>query len=514
MKVLAAVLAALVPAATQADRDRVAGIAGPSVVRLRNEDGHGSGMVLDEKGLILTNGHVVCSPLPYAIEVDHPGDRGRPAVFRQVSLVGFHPRYDLALVRLDPREHDVPLRAIRIAPRPAAAGDPVFAVGFPITQGGAKKTTTAGRLTSADRPWKSLGYYASSVEIWPGNSGGPLCDREGQALGVNTMVINDGKVVGLAIPLHDLRPDLFVPIHGRGKDPGAAAELLRAGDTFVDLGRRGNPAALHLAKEIYHHAIPYDFGNPDPYFKLGMLYRNTDNSSRAIPYLLRSLQMGPWPESRGDCYHELGVALASQRRAAEARVAWQEGLLKYPRECGAIWDDLAVYWHNEGNLLEAAYASQVALKIGCPRGDVMNQVYRKAREELEPGQAAELRERQQAIESRLNEMQADADRARRENRQFMTRDFEALLATVPGLQKEARGTDFAALGSGPAVPVPPIPEDELTARFIQAKIIVAREHWAGGKRERAIAILEDVVKSFARAPATEEARRLLGEWKR
>src|SRR5947207_12944392 len=78
----------------------------PSVVAIRNSEGHGSGMILDAKGLILTNAHVVCSPLPFHVQaLGTVAGQTRSLTFENVSFLGVHPEYDLALLQIDPAEH-------------------------------------------------------------------------------------------------------------------------------------------------------------------------------------------------------------------------------------------------------------------------------------------------------------------------------------------------------------------------------------------------------------------------
>jgi len=64
----------------------------PSVVAIRNDECAGSGMFIDDSGLILTNAHVACSPLPYRVHALATVKRVmKEVVFRKVAVLGFHP---------------------------------------------------------------------------------------------------------------------------------------------------------------------------------------------------------------------------------------------------------------------------------------------------------------------------------------------------------------------------------------------------------------------------------------
>jgi hypothetical protein len=183
----------------------------PSVVALTNDEGFGTGVLLNETGLILTNAHVVLSPRPFRVIVD--GETPEPVVFTRFTPLGLHPDYDLALVRIDPKEHPVRLVPAQIAPARAEAGARVFAIGFPADSGWPpRKTMTWGALASADRLLRdNRPYYQCTAAASPGNSGGPLIDSEGRVLGIVTYRWEGEKAPTLAIPLDNFRTKDFLP---------------------------------------------------------------------------------------------------------------------------------------------------------------------------------------------------------------------------------------------------------------------------------------------------------------
>ncbi|MEV6958857.1 trypsin-like peptidase domain-containing protein [Streptomyces sp. NPDC051207] len=178
--------------------DSVAGIAAralPSVVTLHvsgsEEQGTGTGFVLDGRGHILTNNHVV-EPAGSGGEITvtfHSGDTAR------AKIVGRDSGYDLAVVRVS---------GVRgLTPMPLGnsdnvqVGDPVVAIGAPFDLAG---TVTSGIISAKQRPITAGGEkgdgsdvsYVDALQtdapINPGNSGGPLLDTRGRVIGINSAI--------------------------------------------------------------------------------------------------------------------------------------------------------------------------------------------------------------------------------------------------------------------------------------------------------------------------------------
>ncbi|MEV5465354.1 trypsin-like peptidase domain-containing protein [Streptomyces griseoincarnatus] len=206
------------------DPDSVAGIAAqalPSVVTLHvsggGKAGTGTGFVLDDRGHILTNDHVV-EPAGKNGDITvtfHSGDTA------EATVVGRDSGYDLAVVRV---------KGVRgLTPLPLGnsdnvqVGDPVVAIGAPFDLAG---TVTSGIISARERPITAGGEngdgsdvsYVDALQtdapINPGNSGGPLLDGKGRVVGINSAIRSaDGGLdpeggqsgsigLGFAIPIN------------------------------------------------------------------------------------------------------------------------------------------------------------------------------------------------------------------------------------------------------------------------------------------------------------------------
>ncbi|MCU1661153.1 MAG: hypothetical protein QOI36_3160 [Pseudonocardiales bacterium] len=182
-------------------------------VRVGQEGGTGSGVVIDPAGYVLTNNHVIAPAAEASgaqIEaIFHDGTR-TPA-----QIVGRDPKTDLAVVKVQVAN---PVVATIGSSAGLAVGDGVLAIGSPL---GLVGTVTDGIVSALKRPVRldSSGTDASAVidaiqtdaAINPGNSGGPLVDSTGAVVGINTAIrslgAGEGGSIGLgfAIPIDEAR---------------------------------------------------------------------------------------------------------------------------------------------------------------------------------------------------------------------------------------------------------------------------------------------------------------------
>ena len=162
------------------------------------ERGQGSGVLIDDQGLVLTNAHVVERVDQVSITLAD-GDE------LDGSVIGTDPVTDLALVRL---ADGVRPKAAPIGDSEALeVGDWAIALGTPY---GLERTVTLGIVSSLHRDISSLGFSDKRLDliqtdaaINPGNSGGPLVNGRGEVIGINTLVRSGpGAGLGFAIPIN------------------------------------------------------------------------------------------------------------------------------------------------------------------------------------------------------------------------------------------------------------------------------------------------------------------------
>ena len=159
-------------------------------------NGMGTGVVVDERGYILTNYHVVKGLLKLEV-VAADGER-----YRDVELIRNDVATDLAILKIKPK---TPMKKIRMgrSERVELAED-VWAIGNPYGYGG---SITRGVVSALGRPLEvsdTLAYddvIQTDAAINPGNSGGPLINIDGEMIGLNAAVREEAENIAFAIPI-------------------------------------------------------------------------------------------------------------------------------------------------------------------------------------------------------------------------------------------------------------------------------------------------------------------------
>jgi len=160
--------------------------------------GQGSGFIVDSKGVVLTNAHVVDQADKVTVTL-------RDGRTFQGSVQGADEVTDLAVVKLDGVNGDLPVAILGDSDR-VQVGDWAIAVGNPL---GLDNTVTLGIVSTLKRssaevgvPNKRLDFIQTDAAINPGNSGGPLLNARGEVIGINTAIRADAMGIGFAIPIN------------------------------------------------------------------------------------------------------------------------------------------------------------------------------------------------------------------------------------------------------------------------------------------------------------------------
>ena len=167
----------------------------------------GSGFIVDARGYIITNNHVIDKADKIYVKLDsdpdNPTDHGHPA-----KVIGIDPETDIAVIKIDANQ---PLPTVKLGNSDGTqVGDWVLAIGSPFTL---SETVTAGIISAKNRSIDEPGpngarnqfqkFIQTDAAINPGNSGGPLVDMAGQVIGMNTAIYTQSmgsQGVGFAMP--------------------------------------------------------------------------------------------------------------------------------------------------------------------------------------------------------------------------------------------------------------------------------------------------------------------------
>jgi len=188
----------------------------------------GSGFIISPDGYILTNNHMVGGAETVTVQLAD----GRKAT---AEIVGADPQTDVAVVKIS--EKDLPYIELANS-NILAVGEWVIAIGSPF---GLSHTVTAGIVSAKGRSSIGVAAYEDFIQtdaaINFGNSGGPLLNLDGQAVGINTAIIGPGGNVGigLAIP-SNMAKDIYAQLKESG-------EVVRG-----FLGVQGNDVEVGMGK--------------------------------------------------------------------------------------------------------------------------------------------------------------------------------------------------------------------------------------------------------------------------
>ncbi len=188
--------------------------------------GGGSGFVVSDDGLVLTNAHVVAdTTAEYTIIMDHAEDSKLP-----IKVLARDPIHDIAILKIQQKSKRKGFPFIELGDSSQLElGESVLAVGYAL--GEFRNTVSTGVVsglsrfiqaqTGVEQQMERLrGLIQTDAAINPGNSGGPLVDMGGMVIGINTAVVFGAQSIGFAIPINNAKQDLMeLKEHGRIRQP-------------------------------------------------------------------------------------------------------------------------------------------------------------------------------------------------------------------------------------------------------------------------------------------------------
>jgi serine protease Do len=351
----------------------------------------GSGFIINAKGYVITNNHVVEG----ATEIRAKLDDGREY---DAQVVGRDPKTDVALLKLVPSGAEtIDLPIVYLGDSDALqVGDFVVAAGNPF---GLDHSVSLGIVSAKERvigagPYDD--FIQTDAAINPGNSGGPLFNTRGEVVGVNTAIVAQGQGIGFAVPINmvkallpqllqkgkvvrgwlgvsiqDLTPELARTLkleRARGalvagvmrKSPAEAAGL-KAGDVVVGIDGRAVETYNQLSRDVAFLA-------PGSKTQLSVV---RDGKARTL-----ELKIGERPEDEEMAMNEA----PDQPEAVGDRLGLSVQALS-PQRAARLGID-------GGVLVASVHAEGAAARAGARPGDVIVEVQRKPIHSLQDYAAA------------------------------------------------------------------------------------------------------------------------------
>jgi Do/DeqQ family serine protease len=252
--------------------DQFFGRGGPGRREEFRQPGLGSGVIVDKRGYVLTNFHVIRGADSVTVKLPSKQEfQGR--------IVGTDSKTDLAIVRFQP-EGDLRVAALGDSDT-LRVGEWAIAIGNPF---GLDQTVTVGVVSATGRSEVGIATYENFIQtdasINPGNSGGPLVNLKGEVIGINTAIVATGQGIGFAIPanmvkrvtsqlidrgkvtrgwigvsLQPITPELAEAL-GLGNTRGAVVARIHPGSPAAAAGLQPNDVIVKFggtAVDDYHH---------------------------------------------------------------------------------------------------------------------------------------------------------------------------------------------------------------------------------------------------------------------
>jgi serine protease Do len=361
----------------------------------QKQTGEGSGVIVDGKGYILTNYHVVG-------EADKLTVRLYDGREFKATIQGTDAKTDLAVIHVE--AESLPVAALGDSDQ-LQVGEWAIAIGSPF---GLKETVTVGVISAKGRSGLGTGTYEDFIQtdasINPGNSGGPLVNIEGEVVGINAMIIQPGQGIGFAIPinlakvimtelianrkvvrpwvgigLQDLTEDLEKSFNLKDREgalinqvfDGSPAEKagLKAGDIVTEIDGVKIKNSQDLVKEVLKKKVGQNI-------RLGIL---REGKTAEIPVTTAQMPAEPRKSAQAEKKVWFGLGV----RDLTPDIAKQLGLSK-----------------TEGVVIEQVEAGSPAQDAGLRPGDVILEInrekiakeedYRKIMEKVSPEKGALL----------------------------------------------------------------------------------------------------------------------------
>ncbi|MGE0348170.1 Do family serine endopeptidase [Hydrogenophaga sp.] len=330
--------------------------------------GQGSGFIISDDGLVLTNAHVVRNAQRVTVKLT---DR-REFV---AKVLGSDPRTDVAVLRIDAK--DLPVVPLGSA-RDLNVGEWVLAIGSPF---GFENSVTAGVVSAKGRSLPDdsfVPFIQTDVAVNPGNSGGPLFNTRGEVVGINSQIYSrTGGYQGLsfAIPMETvLKVKDQIVAHGEARHARLGVSVQEVNQTLAESFRLDKPAGALVSS--VEPGGPADKAG----LKVGDVIREVDGhaivGSGDLPaYIGQALpgdkvRLNVWRQGKAVTLSaQLGDAAARMVKTADGDKATDQGRLGLALRPLAPQERRAVGVADGGLVVEDAQGP--AALAGVQQGDVL-----------------------------------------------------------------------------------------------------------------------------------------------
>jgi tetratricopeptide (TPR) repeat protein len=324
----------------------------PAVVVVASIDGEGkptgigSGFIVSEDGVIVTNYHVVNMASDIKIKI---GAR----VMNVEGLLHVDPENDIAIIKVKGKEYP----KVRIGDaNKAQVGEKVYVIGSPQ---GLENTISEGILSGLreiDRERKILQMTAA---ISPGSSGGPVFNSRGEVIGIATFLIAETQNLNFAMPVNLVmaglsKTQLVSPQDACKLDFNETASCwLYQGLAYGSIGQHDRAA------DAFKRALDIDSKKVETYVNLGISYANMSKHQEAIDMLNQALKIDP---NRAETFSKLGMVYSQMEKYDDAVINLKRSIDLKPGD-PVTYFNLAVTYGKMNQYKKAIESAKEAIRL-------------------------------------------------------------------------------------------------------------------------------------------------------
>lgn len=175
----------------------------PAVVVVRSPAGLGSGFLINKLGYLVTNFHVIMGQKHISVtRFKKSGPELKRIIHRNVRIVALDPFHDLAVLQVQGKLNEPFLPIVFSPEEKPRVGEKVFVIGNPL---GLERSVSEGVVSHTARNFGGKLYLQIDASVNPGNSGGPLFNSRGEAIGVINMGVRSMQGLNFAIPIRHVK---------------------------------------------------------------------------------------------------------------------------------------------------------------------------------------------------------------------------------------------------------------------------------------------------------------------
>lgn len=316
----------------------------------------GSGVVLDPRGIIVTNEHLIAKAINIRVKFINGKEY-------EAYVLGSDPEYDIALLKIVAERTDFPY--LTITPKKIRVGEKAIVIGNPY---GLSSSVSVGVVSALGRNLRiDNKIYANLIQtdaaINPGNSGGVLLDAGGVPMGIVTAIYGEGKGIGFAIPMDDVVTILSEFVENTPRRPILGL--------FIERQKEERKHYLYVNKIINGSpAVKYGFLVGD---KVTEINKRSIRESLKLQGVVRSIK-------KNDTL-QLRVVRGAKKYTVNIDVADIEDYVPIPVDqvlCGMKVSNISGYpkfkyrlRDRDGVVVVKVFAGGIGMKSGLKKGDVI-----------------------------------------------------------------------------------------------------------------------------------------------